>query len=159
MGVSGFLRTRFAGVLSVSVLLGIGSLILVAFLGAYSRSGLIRVKTVSAQESTTQVFYDIGSGFNESDSLRYPNQNGVFGRTFLVPHDAVAVRIDPSEHDLPIRFDRILIKPPGSWFFAEPDASALTPVHASWKNGIPEDRDSIDSSSVLIPDPGNADPG
>lgn len=158
MGVSGFLRTRFAGVLSVSILLGIGSLILVAFLGAYSRSGLIRVKTVSAQESTTQVFYDIGSGFNESDSLRYPNQNGVFGRTLLVPHDAVAVRIDPSENDLPIRFDRILIKPPGSWFLTEPDASALTPVHASWKNGIPEDRDSIDSSCVLIPDLGNADP-
>jgi len=158
MVVIAFLRTRLAGVVSSFLLVGIASMILIAMLGAFSRLCLIRVKTVGVQESTTQVFYDIGGGFNEKDSFRHRNPKGVFSRTLLIPRDVVSVRIDPGEHGLPIRFDSILIKPPGSWFFVDPDPSHVTTVNAAWKHGAPINGEFNGFSRILIPDPNQADP-
>ena len=91
-------KLQFALLISIAAIL---SALIAIFLSAQTEPFSFEVSMRSSQLGNAQVFYDLGSGMNERDSVRRPfraSESAATHRFPLPPGEYKAIRLDPIEH-------------------------------------------------------------
>lgn len=138
-----------------SSLITIGVCFAFAFilLQAYLQTSLLQVDADVPEGSVFQVFYDIGRGFNEDDSIRYIQNDQTFSRRILLPQMTQSVRIDPVNNDQQVRFRKLIFKPSGYLRSIDLPGTEDLQLHA-----ISHFEKNEQGRSLFIPEQGTSDP-
>jgi hypothetical protein len=108
-----------------------------------------------AKMGVFQVFYDVGSGYSESDSIRL-NPNPLSHRIQANPPLPLkrlgGLRIDPSNNDGSTQIWKIALKSRGNWLGKKIDLSSIVQTH-----GI-ESKTLVDGVLTVFPEAGQVDP-